>query len=61
MYKRYIKRLLDILLSGTLLLILSPLLFIITIWLHYANQGAGTFFTQERPGLKGKVFRIYKF
>jgi lipopolysaccharide/colanic/teichoic acid biosynthesis glycosyltransferase len=61
MYKRYIKRLLDILLSGTLLLILSPLLIIITIWLHYANQGAGTFFTQERPGLKGKVFRIYKF
>jgi lipopolysaccharide/colanic/teichoic acid biosynthesis glycosyltransferase len=61
MYKRYIKRLLDILLSGTLLLILSPLLIIITIWLHYANQGAGTFFIQERPGLKGKVFRIYKF
>jgi lipopolysaccharide/colanic/teichoic acid biosynthesis glycosyltransferase len=33
----------------------------VTVWLHYANRGAGAFFTQERPGLKGRVFRIYKY
>jgi lipopolysaccharide/colanic/teichoic acid biosynthesis glycosyltransferase len=61
MYKRYIKRLLDILLSGSALLVLSPLLLVVTIWLHYANHGAGAFFTQERPGRYGKIFRIYKY
>jgi lipopolysaccharide/colanic/teichoic acid biosynthesis glycosyltransferase len=61
MYKRYIKRTLDVLLSGLALLVLSPLLLVVTVWLHYANRGAGAFFTQERPGLKGRVFRIYKY
>jgi lipopolysaccharide/colanic/teichoic acid biosynthesis glycosyltransferase len=61
MYKRYIKRTLDVLLSGLALLALSPLLLVVTVWLHYANRGAGAFFTQERPGLKGRVFRIYKY
>jgi lipopolysaccharide/colanic/teichoic acid biosynthesis glycosyltransferase len=61
MYKRYIKRLLDVVLSGLALLVLSPLLLVVTVWLHYANHGAGAFFTQERPGRYGKIFRIYKY
>lgn len=34
---------------------------IITIWLHFANKGAGAFFTQERPGKNGKIFKVIKF
>ena len=34
---------------------------IITIWLHFANKGAGAFFTQERPGKDGKIFKVIKF
>jgi lipopolysaccharide/colanic/teichoic acid biosynthesis glycosyltransferase len=41
--------------------VLSPLLLVVTVWLHYANHGAGAFFTQERPGRYGKIFRIYKY
>ncbi|MDE6382257.1 MAG: sugar transferase, partial [Muribaculaceae bacterium] len=34
---------------------------VVTVWLHFANKGAGAFFTQERPGLHGRIFRIIKF
>ena len=34
---------------------------VVTIWLHFANKGAGAFFFQERPGKDGKIFRIVKF
>ena len=34
---------------------------LITIWLHFANKGAGAFFTQERPGKNGKIFKVIKF
>lgn len=61
MYRRCIKRILDILLSFIGLVILSPLLLVITVWLHFANKGAGAFFTQERPGLNEKIFKLYKF
>lgn len=61
MYRKYIKRLLDILISGTALLILLIPLAIVTLWLHFANRGAGAFFLQERPGLHGKIFRVVKF
>ena len=40
---------------------LSPLLIVVTIWLHFANKGAGALFLQERPGLNGKIFKIIKF
>ena len=43
------------------LLIIWPILLIITIWLHFANKGAGAFFTQERPGKDGKIFKVIKF
>jgi lipopolysaccharide/colanic/teichoic acid biosynthesis glycosyltransferase len=61
MYKHFFKRFLDIILSGMALLCLSPVLLVVTVWLHFANKGAGAFFTQERPGLHGKVFKIYKY
>ena len=32
-----------------------------TIWLHFANKGAGAFFLQERPGKDGKIFKVIKF
>jgi lipopolysaccharide/colanic/teichoic acid biosynthesis glycosyltransferase len=40
---------------------LSPLLLVVTIWLHFANKGAGAFFFQERPGKNGKIFKIIKY
>lgn len=43
------------------LAVLSPVLVVVTVWLHYANKGAGAFFHQERPGYKGKIFKIVKF
>lgn len=47
--------------SGSSLLVLCPLLIIVTVWLHFANKGAGAFFFQERPGKNGKIFRIVKY
>ncbi|MBQ7690513.1 MAG: sugar transferase [Muribaculaceae bacterium] len=61
MYKRYFKRVLDCCIALTALVVLSPLLLAVAVWLHFANKGAGAFFMQERPGLHGKVFRIIKF
>jgi lipopolysaccharide/colanic/teichoic acid biosynthesis glycosyltransferase len=61
MYKHFLKRFLDILLSGLALICLSPVLLVVTIWLHFANKGAGAFFTQERPGKNAKIFKIYKY
>ena len=61
MYKRYFKRPLDILISGTALLCLSPLLAAVTLWLHFANKGAGAFFLQDRPGKNGRIFKVVKF
>lgn len=61
MYRNYIKRILDFTLALIAILCLSPLLLIVTIWLHFANKGAGAFFTQERPGKDEKIFRVVKF
>lgn len=61
MYKRFFKRAIDIAASGGALLVLSVPLAAITIWLHFANKGAGAFFRQERPGKDGKIFKIIKF
>lgn len=60
-YKRYIKRGIDIIASGFVLLVLFVPLFIVTVWLHFANKGAGAFFLQERPGKDGKIFKVVKF
>ena len=61
MYKNFLKRLLDFLISATVLLIIWPILLLITIFLHFANRGAGAFFTQSRPGKNGKIFKVIKF
>lgn len=61
LYKDYIKRLLGFLLSLIAIICLSPLLLVVTIWLHFANKGAGAFFFQERPGKNGKIFKIIKY
>lgn len=61
MYKSYFKRFFDFVFSLLALICLSPILLIVTIWLHFANKGAGAFFTQERPGKNAKLFRVVKF
>ena len=60
MYK-YFKRFFDFCFALTALLCLSPILLIITIWLHFANKGAGVFFYQLRPGKDEKIFKVIKY
>ena len=60
MYK-YFKRLFDFCFALIALLCLSPILLIITIWLYFANKGAGAFFYQSRPGMNGKIFKVIKY
>ena len=61
MYKHSFKRVLDFSISLVALIIISPILLVITIWLHFANKGAGAFFFQERPGKDAKIFKVIKF
>lgn len=61
MYRRFAKYLIDFLFSLFTLLIIWPMLFIIILWLHFANKGAGAFFFQKRPGKNGKIFKVIKF
>lgn len=61
MYKYFFKRLFGFLISLLAILCLSPIFIIVTIWLHFANKGAGAFFTQERPGYHGKPFKVIKY
>lgn len=61
MYKKFFKRAVDFVIAFSVLLIIWPILLIIAILLLIFNEGAGVFFLQERPGYKGKIFRIIKF
>ena len=61
MYKNFFKRFFDFCISLVALIIISPILLVITIWLHFANRGAGAFFLQERPGKDAKIFKVIKF
>ena len=61
MYRSFLKRLIDFSLVFCALVICFPILFIITLWLHFANKGAGVFFLQNRPGRDGKIFKVIKF
>lgn len=61
LYKSFFKRSIDIIASAGGLVVVSPILAITTIWLHFANKGAGAFFLQERPGKYGKIFKVVKF
>lgn len=61
MYKVCFKRLLDLLFVLLVLFVSSPLLLIVSVWLFFANEKNGIFFVQERPGLKGRIFKMIKF
>lgn len=61
MYQHFFKRLIDFLLSLIAIICISPFLLILMILLYFTNEGAGVFFLQERPGLKGKIFKVIKF
>lgn len=61
MYKHFFKRFLDFWISLVVLIILSPIIVVVTIWLHFANKGVGAFFFQERPGKDAKIFKVIKF
>ena len=61
LYRDYLKRVLDFALSLFALIFFSPILIVVTVWLHYANKGAGVFFCQERPGKDCKIFKVIKY
>lgn len=61
MQRFIIKRLFDFITSSFLLIMLSPILIIIIIWLSISNKGSGAFFFQQRPGKDGKIFKVVKF
>ena len=61
MYTHFFKRLFDFFISFIALTIISPILLVISVWLHFANKGAGAFFLQERPGKGERLFKVIKF
>jgi len=61
MYKNYFKRFLDLLISVIAIILIGWLLLLIALCLAIANKGAGAFFTQERPGKDGRLFKVIKF
>ena len=61
MYRNGFKRVLDFSLALGVCICASPLILALCIFLHFANKGAGIFFTQARPGKDGKIFRVIKF
>ena len=61
MYKHFFKRFFDFCISLVALIIVSPIIIVVAIWLHFANKGAGAWFLQERPGKDGKIFKVIKF
>lgn len=61
MYKNYIKRVFSFTIALIALICIGWLIVIVAIWLHFANKGAGAFFTQERPGKDAKMFKVIKF
>lgn len=61
MYRHFFKRFIDFWIALIALICISPILIVVTVWLHFANKGAGAFFFQERPGKDAKIFRVIKF
>lgn len=61
MYKYFFKRFLDSCIAFFALSFLLLPLIVVTLWLHFANKGAGVFFKQERPGKDGKIFKVIKY
>jgi lipopolysaccharide/colanic/teichoic acid biosynthesis glycosyltransferase len=61
MYNHFFKRLSDFCISLVALIIISPILLVVTVWLHFANKGAGAFFPKERPGKDAELYTVIKF
>lgn len=61
MYKKYLKRVLSFIIALIALICIGWFIILVAIWLHFANKGAGAFFTQERPGKDGKLYKVIKF
>lgn len=61
MYKHFFKRFLDFWISFVALVCISPILLLVSALLYFANEGAGVFFLQDRPGYKGRIFKVVKF
>ena len=59
-YEKYIKRALDILLSGCAIIVLCPVMAITALFV-LLRLGRPVIFSQERPGKHGRIFRLYKF
>src|SRR5699024_3492772 len=60
LYKNFFKRLFDILVSSSALILLSPI-FLLLIIIIRIKLGSPVFFSQKRPGKNGKIFKMYKF
>lgn len=60
MYGKFVKRLIDVIISGLGLVILSPVLLVLCILVR-VKLGSPVLFTQERPGKDEKIFKLYKF
>jgi len=61
MYKSFFKRFFDFVVAATALLVLSPVFIALVVLLKIANQGAGVFFFQQRPGKDARIFKVVKF
>lgn len=61
LYIHCVKRPIGFLGALAAIMLLSPLFIVTIVVLHFANKGAGVFFTQDRPGYKGKIFKVIKF
>lgn len=61
MYKNFFKRLFDFIISLIALLLIGWFILLVALFLYFANKGAGVFFTQDRPGKDGKIFKVIKF
>lgn len=60
-YVKYVKRGLDLVIALLGMVVLSPVMAIMIVWLYLANEGAGVFFVQERPGKGERIMRLLKF
>lgn len=61
MYACFLKRAIDFIVAFCALAVIWPILFLPIIFFHFANKGVGVFFTQDRPGKNGKIFKAVKF
>lgn len=61
MYKKLFKPFFDLVFSALALILFSPIFFITIVILYFVNRNSGVFFTQDRPGKNGKIFKVIKF